>query len=294
MALRSLIQALGPAISDPEEETFLLFAQPRTALDLGFVDDKATALELSVAGRDLSVTQSPGLLSSDRQQGTTGAVVWKITPLFAEWIAWEGNVLFISGRLNACSTVLELGCGVSGILPLVLRDKVSRYIATDQDYVFKLLKANLLENGMASPKSKNRTASKATTKGKNSSTDESVEVLALDWETNSASSVSMYLPQGSSIDLIIACDCIYNETLIEPFVSTCADICRLQSKSEDASKATICVVAQQLRSDLVFEAWLSRFSNTFTVRRMPDELLTEGLREGSGFVVHIGILKERS
>ena len=294
MALESLVQALGPAISDPEEETFLLFSRPNRSLNLGFIDSKATNLELTIAGRDLNITQSPGLLSSNRRRGTTGAVVWKITPVFAEWLAWEENLFFASGLLDTSSAILELGCGVSGILPLVLRDKVGRYIATDQDYVFKLLKKNLKENTVVLSRSKSRAVSKVTTKNKKYTTDENVEILALDWETSSASSISTYLPQGSSIDLVIACDCLYNEALIDPFVNTCADICRLQKKSEDASKATICVVAQQLRSDLVFEAWLSQFSKSFTVWRMPDELLTEGLTEGSGFVVHIGILKGKA
>jgi hypothetical protein len=54
-------------------ETFLVFSQSIPSQNLGFVDSKATTLNLTVAGKDLSITQSPGILSSDRTGGTTGA-----------------------------------------------------------------------------------------------------------------------------------------------------------------------------------------------------------------------------
>jgi hypothetical protein len=37
------------------------------------VDAKATVLELSIGNRDLSIHQSPTILSSNRDGGTTGA-----------------------------------------------------------------------------------------------------------------------------------------------------------------------------------------------------------------------------
>jgi hypothetical protein len=90
------------------------------------------------------------------------------------------------------------------------------------------------------------------------------------------------------VDLIIASDCIYNESLIEPLNSTCASICHLR---QDATKPTICLIAQQLRSPEVFEAWLKSFQEKFHVWQIPDALLNEGLREGSGFVVHVGVVR---
>lgn len=54
-------------------ESFLLFSQELPSQDLGFVDAKATTLELTVAGKDLTIHQSPTLLSSNRGGGTTGA-----------------------------------------------------------------------------------------------------------------------------------------------------------------------------------------------------------------------------
>ncbi|KAI4218429.1 MAG: hypothetical protein LQ349_008721, partial [Xanthoria aureola] len=110
--------------------TFILFSQSLPSQDLGFVDPKATVLHLEIAGRDLTITQSPTLLSSNREGGTTGAVVWKITPLFAEWIASSTNCLFQNSIIDSSSTIVELGCGISGILGLALAPRVANYVAT--------------------------------------------------------------------------------------------------------------------------------------------------------------------
>lgn len=149
----------------------------------------------------------------------------------------------------------------------------------------------------------------------------------LDWEVDVvtpalASSSPSSSSKTGSFDAIVACDCIYNEALIAPFVQTCADACRLREKetqrsdngreqggdsdgefydSNDDDDAEgggggrgpcVCLVAQQLRSSDVFEAWLREFHRYFRVWRVPDTMLTEeGLHVGTGFVVHVGILR---
>lgn len=198
--------------------------------------------------------------------------------------------------------MLELGCGVSGILALSISSKIHRYVTTDQDYVFKLLRQNLDINATrsstptvnAKPFIKRKTAAAL----RETTTTSNIEILALDWEFSDLSNLTTVLrsstDEDSFIDLILACDCIYNEALTEPFVRTCAELCRL-SKSNDSSsfqkKPTICVIAQQLRSHTVFENWLTVFMRAFRVWRVPDMLLTEGLRSGNGFVVHVGLLR---
>lgn len=218
-------------------------------------------------------------------------VVWKITPLFAEWIANPTNVLFQSGLLNTSSHILELGCGISGIIGLVTAPKVGRYFATDQDYVLKTLRENLKENETVYTASK---LEKRSRKSKQTSSDvtSNIDCRTLDWETDSFSNLYHELgldpSSEESIDVIIACDCIYNSHLVDPLVNTCAEICRLAP----VSKPTLCVVAQQLRSPEVFEEWLNAFYQKFKVWRVPDELLVDGLKEESGFVMHFGLLKE--
>jgi hypothetical protein len=66
-------------------------------------------------------------------------VVWKITPLFAEWLSAPANILQTSGLFNAESAVLELGSGVSAIVGLLLASRVRRYVMTDQAYVARLV-----------------------------------------------------------------------------------------------------------------------------------------------------------
>ncbi len=101
--------------------------------------------------------------------------------------------------------------------------------------------------------------------------------------------------QVRSFDAVIACDCVYNEALVEPLVQTCADVCRLRMCDTElaAGQPCVCLVAQQLRDPAVFEAWLKCFCSYFRVWRIPDALLADGLRTSSGFVVHMGLLREQ-
>jgi len=306
-------------------ESFLLFSQALPSQNLGFVNSKVSSLELTIVGKDLVIHQSPTILSSNRAAGTTGAgklthhdehcsgsyadyylaVVWKVTPLVAEWIASAQNILFRHGILNINSTVLELGCGISGIVALALGPNIGKYVATDQGYTLKLLKQNIAENApnLARPSHRNQKRddnipTKAVRAACSTATG-NIHIMALDWELDSLSILPKILkaedldvtgPASGGVDAVIACDCVYNETLIEPLVKTCVDICRLRHDTPE-HKPTLCIVAQQLRSPDVFEAWLLAFYNAFHVWRMPDSLLTEGLKESSGFVVHVGTLR---
>lgn len=296
MTLQDLFQVIGEEIEDPEEETFLLFSQSIPSQNLGFVDVKATELEITISRRDLNIVQSPGLLSSNREGGTTGAVVWKITPLFAEWITSETNILFRTAVLDRYSEVLELGCGTSGIVAIMLAPKIGRYIATDQDYVFKLLKSNVEHNALKQKASNQvKRKRKAAINSGSRSVGTNIEIVALDWETSSVSNLlSLIGPRLDDIphtlDAVVACDCIYHEALIDPLVQTCAELCQL-ARSASSNKLTVCIIAQQLRSDSVFQDWLLAFHKLFRVWRVPDELSIEGLKQGSGFVVHVGALR---
>jgi hypothetical protein len=87
--MQSFLEVLAEEVVDPEEgksmsfqwlqglsisiESFLLFSQSIPSQDLGFVDSKATVLELTINDRDLTIHQSPTILSSNRGGGTTGA-----------------------------------------------------------------------------------------------------------------------------------------------------------------------------------------------------------------------------
>lgn len=212
------------------------------------------------------------------------------------------NVLFENDILNSSSTVLELGCGVSGIVALAIGARIGKYIATDQDYALKLLKQNIACNAAksADPDQQKSRRTRNTQKKATKATDpDNIQVMALDWELDSLHTLPDLLKAGHGslpgsdmevVDAVVACDCIYNEALVEPFVTTCAEICRLRGNKPE-SRSTVCIVAQQLRSPEVFETWLVAFHAAFHVWRLPDNLLTESLKQNSGFVVHIGTLK---
>ncbi|MCJ1393356.1 hypothetical protein MMC18_006229 [Xylographa bjoerkii] len=293
MAFLELLQLLGEEVQDPEEETFLLFSQSLPSQNLGFVDEKATSIDLTVAGRDITIQQSPTVLSSNRSEGTTGAVLWRVSPLFADWISCPENFMKSHSILRPDSLVLELGCGIAGVVGLALAPQIGRYIATDQEYLLKTLKQNISKNSIlpkaAKPlKRSNKPASKMNARPRGNS---NIEVVALDWELNSVSSLPDLVGGTNIVDVLIGCDCIYNEALIDPFVRTCTEICELRTQ-DGKWPPTVCMVAQQLRSPDVFEAWAKAFYNSFRFWRLPNELLHQGLRTNSGYVIHLGVLRQ--
>jgi hypothetical protein len=267
--------------------------------------------------------------------------LWKITPLFASWISsTASNPFWAQQILTADAAVVELGCGISGLVALTLAPLVRKYVATDQEYVRRFFKQNIDENrhtASTAPSSKRGSAKKAragaggnTKRGKDSSSSSSsnnnnnsnIEFIPLDWELDIPRNENLHAGGNDKIDekgfdLVISCDCIYNEALIPSFVRTCADICLLRSaankqqQSEDEGEEqqgknpTIAVIAQQQRSPDVFETWLKETLKYFRVWRVdkfdvsPSSATTtessggsSGLGDGSGYVVHVLVLRD--
>ncbi|KAL1896672.1 Ribosomal protein lysine methyltransferase [Ceratocystis pirilliformis] len=360
MDTQELIHLFGPPIEDAEEagctckpvslfafthaETFVLFSETASSGNLGFIDPRADTIDVCVAGRDFQVTQSPAVLGSTRAGGTTGAVVWRITPALGAWLADSkcplGGLLkrhtpnsstgssYSSGSPHddRGTYVLELGCGVAGILALALGDRVERYVLSDQEYVRKLLHANIQANaprgawddgsnekakdapdergktsGISSG-GKHRARDKVVNQNHLSSMRHSTGTSAsqagyiafkpLDWEVMTPSAELTGRDGVGSFDLVVGCDCVYNEALVGPFVETCEDVCRLRLQDwELERKPTVCLVAQQLRDPTVFEAWIAEFHRSFETWRVPNEMLPVDLQSTNGLVIHIGILR---
>ena len=165
--------------------------------------------------------------------------------------------------------------------------------------MFKTLKLNLEENlpKPKPPRAGQRRKGKPGAQPLANLSSTNIKIVHLDWETSLISPILLdscfsgpNFPQDTSLDLILACDCIFNEALIGPFVRTCADLCRLPRA--ESSPRSVCIIAQQLRSHMVFEAWLFAFHQKFRVWRVPDEKLHEGMGGSSGFVIHIGLLRD--
>ncbi|OTB19868.1 hypothetical protein K445DRAFT_303504 [Daldinia sp. EC12] len=283
MDFRSLLDRL---------ETFLLYSQDIPSQNLGFVDPQATTLDLNVAGKDYVIYQSPTILN--RPGSTTGAVIWKITPVVADWLAASENPLWTSGILSSSSDVLELGCGISGLVGLVLAPLVARYTLTDQSYVARLVEKNIDENNhLINPKQTKATSQKRKAKPSAAYPKAELRFVPLDWELDEVTPSLTGSDKVKSFDLVVACDCIYNDTLIQPLVQTCADVCKLRISDENgADRPAVCLVAQQLRDPEIFESWIKEFNKYFRTWRIPDNALSEGLRSNPGFVVHLGILRD--
>lgn len=254
------------------------------------IDARSRTLDLSIHTRDYAIRQSPTVLSSARKGGTTGAVLWKIAPLFATWLSAASSPLRRNSVINPSARVVELGCGISGLLALCLGPLVGKYLATDQEYVRRVFWENIRENAPVAygRQSKRRAAGrKSRHAGQLTETgSENIAFCPLDWEGDEPSSLRDYVDPGSEdkgFDLLLSCDCVYNEALVGPFVRTCADICRLRQRSSP----TVCVIAQQLRSPEVLDAWLRETLNQFRVWRVFDEALGDDLKLGSGYVVYL-------
>ncbi|BCS18229.1 S-adenosylmethionine-dependent methyltransferase [Aspergillus puulaauensis] len=348
-SITSFLSVIGQEIEDADEESFLLFSQDIPSSNLGFVDSKATSVDISIHNQEYTIHQSPTLLSSSRAGGTTGAVLWKITPLFAEWLSNQpSNPLWTHSILRPSSTVVELGCGISALTALTLSPLLEphgngngHYIATDQEYVHRLFRQNLLSNPPRPSASASTKKSKSQSKGKkgqkysttntNTNTNtggtedqsttphQNITFTSLDWETDHPETLKQQIQHQSTtpsqdngadeeedndsgFDLLLSCDCIYNEALISPFVRACAEIARLRpifsSNPEESSsyqrqqkKPTICIIAQQQRSPDVFEAWLRETMRYFRVWRVADDVLGQRLGVGSGYLVHVLVLK---
>ncbi|KAG6033508.1 hypothetical protein E4U19_006457 [Claviceps sp. Clav32 group G5] len=268
MPLRDLAPHLEDEIEDADNETFDLYSNDVGSQNLGFVDAAAQTVEVSLAGRDVTILQSPGVLASTRAGGTTGAVLWKVTPLFANWLASPSNPLFTT-ILTPASTVLELGCGVSPLNALAIAPRVANYVLSDQNYVQKLLSQNIVANQSSSVSrgsNKRRPGKKVPPPPL---PPQNMVFRALDWEQDQVSS-ELAGPVSSYFDAVVATDCVYNYALVDPFVQTCVD----------------------LRNHEVFRAWLGAFMRRFRVWRLREDALP-GLGPGDGFVVHVGVLKSR-
>jgi predicted nicotinamide N-methyase len=288
------------------------------------LDPAARTVDVTIGGREFSIDQSPGILQSGREGGTTGAAVWQASLRLAEWLSWLENPL---DRLLEQRTgkALELGSGISGIVPCVIAPRLNRIVATDQGYLLKALRENI-ENNKASMTTSNGSFGKHHASSSRSHTapshrssrrphnsrssyDDNVAVLPLDWETDDVASFMTSHDLATGVDLLLASDCIYNYALIDPFVQTCTQVCqqRQQQRQRDhydsrnatgvddsatSLAPTVLLVAQQMRQPEVFEQWLEATMQKFRIWRVPDDLLTEGFRTGTGFVLHLAILKD--
>lgn len=218
----------------------------------------------------------------DNGNSTTGYVLWSLTPFFVKWLLFNNNSLpmreptsvevitadgdnlesmKIPTLLNETTNVLELGCGISSILPLICCNHVRKYICTDQRGILGGLKANLITNlGQVNRReivsSTLNIDKEVREEEEERKKDETVlEVLPLDWELFPKTSDKSMDPNIKSMTdpiYIVAMDVIYNEYLIDPFLDTLSTL--LHHFKHNASA----LVGFHLRSDDIVQQFLEK------------------------------------
>ncbi|CAI4046194.1 hypothetical protein SKDZ_12G1820 [Saccharomyces kudriavzevii ZP591] len=225
-------------------------------------------LGVAVDSYHVSIEQSISSLHSsrDNDNSTTGYVVWSTTPFFINWLLYsgsaapfrlgtqvevvngsscEGHTLELPKLINLSGTdrskrgILELGAGISGILPVILGNFVDVYVSTDQRGILNKLKHNIRENlsQLTRRQCVSRTLQSGvqTFKPIDATTVEpppkptlSLEATAFDWEkinlqdekTHTLHPELSLIGETSTSVYVIAMDVIYNEYLIDPFLKT--------------------------------------------------------------------------
>ncbi|RCK67610.1 Ribosomal lysine N-methyltransferase 5 [Candida viswanathii] len=240
-----------------EEHIFELYSERELQNNLGYHDRTANkiTIELPHSHQDFSISQSLSRLSDHKvNSSTTGFVCWDASIYFADWLL-ASPVCPVT--LSKDFTVLELGSGVGGIVACALQDKVGRYVATDQKHLLELLEENIVNN----------------TPRKN------YDVVEFDWEDIECGleALKELGVDGESVDVVVACDTIYNEYLIPYFLNAMKSV---------MSGSTVAIVCLQLRDSITFEHFVHTIigDEELELSNVPGRLLSAELN--NGFVVY--------
>ncbi|KAJ1720085.1 hypothetical protein LPJ53_005242 [Coemansia erecta] len=238
------------SVEDAEEEVCDLYSvyYSRDSHDrLDLVDPGKTELEIEIEGgkRSFVVTigQNPNI---NGELGQTGAVLWNSSVVMSEYFARKSYSSWNLADLN----IVELGSGC-GLVGLTLhRLGARRTVLTDQPRMMKLLGRNIDRNRVSAVSKRDKTT----------------EVLATEYVWGALPEDQEVLREP--VDMVVASDCVYHESVAPLLVSALVDVCRSRSTSE-AGGRTVGVIGQELRSDLVHQAFVAQLLEHFVVRRAP-------------------------
>lgn len=244
-------------VHNVEEHIFELYSERQLENKLGYHDRSSNKIEIilpnSQYGFEISQSLS-GLSDQKSNSSSTGFVCWDASIHVADWLLASRDC---PNKLSKDLTVLELGSGVGGIIASAIQDKVGRYIATDQKHILKLLEENILNN----------------------TSKQNYHVVEFDWENieYGLQNLDDLGVSNEAIDLIVACDTIYNEYLIPHFINA------LKSTMSHHSVAIVCL---QLRDSITFEEFVNTVVDDDELRayNIPSDLLNDELT--GGFVVY--------
>lgn len=231
----------------------------------------------------------------DNNNSTTGYVMWSITPFFINWLLYSieagplrhgGTVsifdsdntdAFVPAMINNSETgkngIIELGSGICGILPVVLCNYLDHYVVTDQKGIIPKLKLNIESNlSQISKRALNCSQLNLVHEQTEHNADEKnpsrtkracqLDIVGLDWEKFSLNDTTLqrlypFLQtlQTNDAIYIVAMDVIYNEYLIDSFLST---VSQLYQHYRIQDVAVHFLMGLQLRSQDVVTRFLEK------------------------------------
>lgn len=252
--------------------------KPRDDQHLGYVDKSKNIINLTCADHDLTIKQSLSSLNSNSQSSSTGFICWQTTSFLVDWILTNPLCPFYSifkdAKLRNNLSILELGTGISSIIASIIGPRTKNYIATDQKHILKLSKENFNNNVV----SNNFSSSTLNKKAINSVSNSTINFIDFDWEFPEQGLLEYFSLSDHEVmpDLIIACDTIYNDYLISPFLNTCKKL---------LNDVNGILVGIQLRDEGVMETFLHEtLKSKLKLYYIPINQLSNDLV--NGFVVY--------
>ncbi|KZT52808.1 hypothetical protein CALCODRAFT_557880, partial [Calocera cornea HHB12733] len=211
--------------------------------------------KMDTEGKHIEVTLAQDLGGLRNRKGDTGSVLWRASMHLAQQLLQEHHyppTPPLTPLLSPChlpsAHILELGSG-TGLLPVLLSPLVRNYTATDLAALLPLLRKNAASNGVG----------------------EKVAVEELDWAALMGLSEErrkLYFPLPDPPELVLAVDCLYNPSLLRPFLATLSYLCHpstpTPSSPSDPSdpydppqKRPVALVMSELRDPEVMREFLA-------------------------------------
>lgn len=246
--------------------------KPRDDQHLGYINKSKTTINISCADNDLTIKQSLTSLSSNTQASSTGFVCWQTSSFLVDWILTDPKCPFYKSFAEKQDlSILEMGAGVSGVAVSLLGPRVKNYVASDQKHILKLLKENFSNNVPT-----NKFSSETISTDNSNKAHPKIDIIEYDWE-HPVQGLSNYNNVNDRVpDMLIACDTIYNEFLIQPFLDAC---------QQSMNNTNGLLIGIQLRDQSVIELFLEQtLESGLQLHYIPPESLSEDLL--LGFVVY--------